>query len=76
MVRLAMQERFPAMVRISESTSEIRTASHGGRGRDGVKGRDERQTTAPLTPSRPPREAVRVLQLTGDDAVIQGAPSV
>ena len=71
--RFAKQDRFPAMVRISESTSEIRTKFNGGRGRGGVKGRDERQSTAPLTSPRPPREAARCLQLTGVNAVIHGA---
>jgi hypothetical protein len=68
-----MKERFPAMVRISERTSEIRTYANGGSGRGGVKGQDERQKTAPLTPSRPPRKTVRVFQLTGVQAVIHGA---
>ena len=73
--RLAIQNRFPTMVRISESTSKIRTKLDGGSGRDGVKGPDERQRAAPLTPSRPPRVAVRVFQLTGGEAVIHGAPT-
>src|SRR5579859_1002029 len=68
-----MKERFPAMVRISERTFEIRTKLNGDSGRVGVKGRDERQSTAPLTPTRPPREAVRTFQLTGVQAVIHGA---
>ena len=45
-------------------------------GRDGVKGQDERQSTAPLTPPRPPQEAMCVFQLTGVLAVIHGAPLV
>src|SRR6185312_17282475 len=68
-----MKERFPAMVRISERTFEIRTKLNGDSGRVGVKGQDERQSTAPLTPTRPPREAVRLFQLTGVQAVIHGA---
>jgi hypothetical protein len=36
--------------------SSIRSQFNGGGGRDGVKGQDERQSTAPLTPPRPPEE--------------------
>src|SRR5581483_692798 len=43
-------------------------------GRDGVKGQDERQTTAPLTPPRPHRNRLRLFQLDRGDAVIQGGP--
>jgi hypothetical protein len=63
------------MVRISETTSAIRTKLEGGRGREGVKGQDERQTTAPLTPSRPPRETACGFCLTRAPAVIHGARS-
>src|SRR5271163_3953402 len=63
------------MVRISERTSEIRTHANGGSGRVGVKGQDERQTTAPLTPTRPLRELARSFCLTAEEAVIHGAPS-
>ena len=72
--RLAMKDRFPAMVRISERTSEIRTHANGGSGRVGVKGQDERQSTAPLTPPRPLREPARSFCLTAEEAVIHGAP--
>jgi len=71
-----MQNGFPTMVRISERTSEIRTKLNGGSGRGGVKGQDERQRTAPLTPPRPPREAMCAFQLTGVVAVIHGALKV
>ena len=71
--RLAMKDRFSAMVRISERTSEIRTHANGGSGRVGVKGRDERQNTAPLTPTRPQRELARSFCLTAEEAVIHGA---
>ena len=71
--RLAMKDRFPAMVRISERTSEIRTHANGGSGRVGVKGQDERQSTAPLTPPRPLREPARSFCLTAEEAVIHGA---
>ena len=74
--RLAMKDRFPAMVRISERTSEIRTHANGGSGRVGVKGQDERQSTAPLTPPRPLREPARSFCLTAEEAVIHGAPRV
>jgi hypothetical protein len=71
-----MQDGFPIRVRISESTSAIRTEFDHASGREGVKGRDERQSTAPLTPSRPPREVVCAFQLTGGQAVIHGAHAV
>ena len=61
------------MVRISERTSEIRTHANGGSGRIGVKGQDERQSTAPLTPTRPLREPTRSFCLTAEEAVIHGA---
>ena len=61
------------MVRISERTSEIRTHAHGGSGRIGVKDQDERQSTAPLTPTRPLREPARSFCLTAEEAVIHGA---
>ena len=61
------------MVRISERTFEIRTHVNGRSGRVGVKGRDERQSTAPLTPPRPQREFVRRFPLTAEEAVIHGA---
>src|SRR5271165_7086547 len=61
------------MVRISERTSEIRTHANCESGRDGVKGQDERQSTAPLTPPRPPRELARSFCLTAEEAVIHGA---
>src|ERR1700690_1715882 len=73
---LARKDRFPAMVRISERTSEIRTHAHGGSGRIGVKGQDKRQSTAPLTPTRPQRETARSFCLTAEEAVIHGAQSV
>src|SRR5271170_7392475 len=63
------------MVRISERTSGIRTHANGGSGRVGVKGQDERQTTAPLTPTRPLRELARSFCLTAEEAVIHGAPA-
>ena len=44
------------MERSSEKSSELRSQFDCRSGRDGVKGQDERQRTAPLTPSRPPRE--------------------
>ena len=68
-----MKDRFPDMVRISERTSEIRTHANGGSGRAGVKGQDERQSTAPLTPARPLREPARSFCLTAEEAVIHGA---
>jgi hypothetical protein len=68
-----MKDRFPDMVRISERTSEIRTNHNGGSGRVGVKGQDERQSTAPLTPTRPQREPARSFCLTAEEAVIHGA---
>src|SRR5271165_4443356 len=61
------------MVRISERTSEIRTHANCESGRDGVKGQDERQSTAPLTPPRPQRELARSFCLTAEEAVIHGA---
>src|SRR5271165_428884 len=64
------------MVRISERTSEIRTHANCESGRDGVKGQDERQSTAPLTPPRPPRELARSFCLTAEEAVIHGAQFV
>ena len=72
--RLARKDRFPAMVRISERTAEIRTHANGGSGRVGVKGQDVRPSTAPLTPTRPQREPARSFRLTEEDAVIHGVP--
>src|ERR1035438_8834793 len=74
--RLAMKDRFSAMVRISERTSEIRTHANGASGRIGVKGQDERQSTAPLTPTRPLRELARCFCLTAEEAVIHGAHGI
>src|SRR6516225_6927484 len=45
------------MEQSSEKTSELCSQVDCRRGRDGVKGQDERQRTAPLTPSRPPQES-------------------
>src|SRR5208283_4092507 len=72
--RLAVQDGFPDMERSSEKNSDLRSQLDCGSGRRGVKGQDERQRTAPLTPPRPPREAMPFLRLTGEDAVIHGAP--
>src|ERR1035438_2541693 len=74
--RLAMKDRFSAMVRISERTSEIRTHANGASGRIGVKGQDKRQSTAPLTPTRPLRELARCFCLTAEEAVIHGAHGI
>jgi len=46
---------FSGMERSSEKNSDLRSKCDCGSGRDGVKGQDERQSTAPLTPSRPPQ---------------------
>jgi hypothetical protein len=60
--RLAMQDSFfPVRERISDKNSDLRSQANGDSGRDGVKGQDERQRTAPLTPSRPQREIARLL---------------
>jgi hypothetical protein len=50
--RLAMQDGFSVMGRSSEKTSELLPQIDCESVRDGVKGQDERQSTAPLTPSR------------------------
>jgi hypothetical protein len=50
------KDRFSGMERSSEKNSDLRSKFDYGSGRDGVKGQDERQSTAPLTPSRPPEE--------------------
>ena len=52
----SMQDGFSNIERISEKTSELRSYFDGGRGRGGIKGQDERQKTAPLTPPRPLQE--------------------
>src|SRR6516162_4015836 len=52
-----MQDGFSHMEQSSEKTSELCSQVDCRRGRDGVKGQDERQRTAPLTPSRPPQES-------------------
>jgi len=62
------------MGRISERTSAIRPKANCESGRGGVKGQDERQTTAPLTPPRPQREPASSFCLTAEEAVIHGAP--
>ena len=49
-------ERHPVMGTSSEKTSELVPQYKGRSGRNGVKGPDERQQTAPLTPSRPQGE--------------------
>jgi hypothetical protein len=53
---LMPKDRFSGMERSSEKNSDLRSKFDCGSGRDGVKGQDERQSTAPLTPSRPPQE--------------------
>ena len=51
---LMPKDRFSGMERSSEKNSNLRSQFDCGSDRDGVKGQDERQSTAPLTPSRPP----------------------
>lgn len=68
------------MERSSEKTSELRSGRNFGCGGTGVKGRDERQRTAPLTPA-PPRERFSMFvwgqkDLDSADEVIHGAPAV
>ena len=74
---LSKERRFSAMERSSERTSDLRSQVDCGSGRSGVKGQDERQRTAPLTPPRPQKGffAPRPGKggLTKNDAVIQGA---
>ena len=58
---------FSGMERSSEKNSDLRSQFDCGSGRDGVKGQDERQSTAPLTPSRPPEgDSARKLKNTLD----------
>ena len=64
-----MQDGFLFIERSSEKTSELRSPVDCRRGQDGVKGQDERQRTAPLTPSRPPEE---FFALTEADTAIHG----
>ena len=62
--------RFSDMEQSSEKTSELCSQVDCRSGQDGVKGQDERQRTAPLTPSRPPQE---FCVLTEADDVIHGS---
>ena len=55
--RLANARRiFQYRTNLRKERSSIRSRFNGGSGRDGVKGQDERQNAAPLTPPRPQRE--------------------
>src|SRR6516162_8727667 len=63
-------KRFSDMEQSSEKTSELCSQVDCRSGQDGVKGQDERQRTAPLTPSRPPQE---FCVLTEADDVIHGS---
>src|SRR6516162_6251008 len=49
-------KRFSDMEQSSEKTSELCSQVDCRSGQDGVKGQDERQRTAPLTPPRPLKE--------------------
>jgi len=60
------------MGRSSEKNSDLRPQLDSGRGRSGVKGQDERQSSAPLTPLPPLRGVLHKNRLTGPDAVIHG----
>ena len=51
-----MQDGFSHMEQSSEKTSELCSQVDCSSGQDGVKGQDERQRTAPLTPPRPLQE--------------------
>src|SRR6516162_9393554 len=51
-----MQDGFSHMEQSSEKTSELCSQVDCRSGQDGVKGQDERQRTAPLTPPRPLKE--------------------
>src|SRR6516165_7267782 len=51
-----MQDGFSDMEQSSEKTSELCSQVDCRSGQDGVKGQDERQRTAPLTPPRPLKE--------------------
>jgi hypothetical protein len=53
--RFAEQNGFSTMERISEKNSDLRSPLNREGGQAGVKGPDERQTTAPLTPASPPK---------------------
>src|SRR6516162_2728669 len=55
--------RFSDMEQSSEKTSELCSQVDCRSGQDGVKGQDERQRTAPLTPSRPPQESCALKRL-------------
>jgi hypothetical protein len=70
---LAKQDGFQLW---NEAQKKHRSQVDGESVRPGVKGRDERQTTAPLTPARTPQGdfacSVRKTGLTEADAIIHG----
>ncbi|MDX6457031.1 MAG: hypothetical protein QOE55_728 [Acidobacteriaceae bacterium] len=71
---------FSTKEQSTEKTSVLCSQLDCHRGRNGVKGQDERRTTAPLTPSRPLPESFclrsRKSDLTEADVVIHGLSSV
>ena len=75
--RLARQDGFPGYGTKLRKTSELRSHLHSRGGGNGVKGQDERQKTAPLTPFPPPQELfapkANKKHLDYADDVIQGA---
>jgi hypothetical protein len=70
---------FSTKEQSTEKTSVLCSQLDCHRGRNGVKGQDERRTTAPLTPSRPLPESFclrsRKSDLTEADVVIHGLSS-